>query len=127
MFQYLCFQFFITRRIIWRELGFAQVVAKRPAAHGKERRALNTFGYGKAGNEAPPLFQIGNEVSRCGKEVGHLDATAQVFFQRACKIPFENRLRCCPLPAFDKGAEEVVMVRIDQRIALALSNVLFGR
>ena len=108
-------------------MSFAQVVAEGAAADGEDRGTLDSLGDGEAGDEAPPPFQVVNEGFRRRKELMDVDAAADVLFQRAVDVPFEDGFRCRPLPAFDEGGEEVVVIGIDNWVALAFGDILFVR
>ena len=56
-----------------------------------------------------------------------VDGAADVLFQGAVDVPVEDRFRRSPLPAFDEGGEEVVVVGVDQGVALTLSDILLIR
>ena len=56
-----------------------------------------------------------------------IDAAADVLFQGAVDVPFEDGFRRGPLPAFDEGGEEVVVIGVDNRVALALGDILLVR
>ena len=56
-----------------------------------------------------------------------VDGAADVLFQGAVEVPGKDRFRRSPLPAFDEGGEEVVVIRVDEGVALALGDILFVR
>ena len=73
----------------------------------------------------PPAFEVVDEVLR-RREIffDKSRRAANIFFQCSDGVPFENILRRRLLPALDERAEEEVVVRVAQRVALALVHVL---
>ena len=121
------FHFQVARRVVRCQLGFAQVVAEGAAADGEDRGALDALGDGEAGDEAPPPFQVVDEGFGRREELMDVDGAADVLFQGTVDVPFEDRFWSRPLPAFDEGGEEVIVIGIDDRVALAFGDILFVR
>lgn len=103
------------------------VEAVGAAADGEDWRSLDALGNRHAREEVPPALEVLDEVG-CRREVFRDETrfTAEVRFDRTGLIPFEQVLRRRLLPALDEGAEEEVVVRVLDRVALALVDILGG-
>ncbi len=56
-----------------------------------------------------------------------VDSAADVLFQGPVEVPGKDRFGRSPLPAFDEGGEEVVVIGVDEGVALSLGDILFVR
>lgn len=117
--QQLRFQRDVPVCVVWRELGFSEVVAVGAAGEGDEGRGLDAFSYSEAGKEVPPFFQVLDEILGGGEEGFHGKGRADFFFQCSFGVPAEDVFRRFSLPRFDEAPEEVVVVVIDHGVAEA--------
>ena len=94
------------------------VVAEGTLGERKNRRCLNAFGNSEAGEKLPPAFKVSDEGS--GRGAGFFDCllrAAQLLCERAAYIPAQYVRRRSFVPVFDEGAQQVVVISIDKRVA----------
>ena len=92
-------------------------------ADGEDGRGLDTLGDCHAGIEPPPMFEVGDEI-RCRREIcgDKSRSAADIFFERVFRICPQDVLGETVL--LGKGAEEVVVVRVADGVALSLVDIL---
>ena len=89
------------------------VVAESSLSEGHNRRCLDAFRHGEAGEQLPPTFQVRNQSLRVRTRFGKRSfAAAQFLGQHALLIPAQNVGRGSLVPVFDEGAEYIIMVGI---------------
>ena len=99
----LRFELAIAARVVGAVLGFAVVEAVGAAADGQDRRCLDALGDCHAAEEIPPAFQIRDEIGSRREVLGdEAWRTAEVFFDGASCIPFEDVLGRSFFPALDE-------------------------
>ena len=106
-------------------LRFAVVEAVGAAADSEDRRRLNALGNRHAAKQVPPAFEVSDEILCCW-EVFCDEArfAAEVLFDGIFLIPRQEVFRRRFLPALDERAEQVIVIRVLDRIPFSFVDVL---
>ena len=97
-----------------RILRFAVIKAEGSSTHCQYRRCLNPFGNPHTGIKPPPTFEIADKIADGGKQSRRQTGFAtDIFLQSAVGVPLKQVFGGGALPAFDKRAEQIIVIRID--------------
>ena len=121
MIQQFRFEFAVFPRVVRAVLRFPVIEAIGAAAHSEDGGRLDALGDGHAREEVPPTFEILDERLGSRKIFLHeARGTAEVFLDRSLCIPGQQILRRGLLPALDEGTEEIIVIRLTDRIDISL-------
>ena len=125
MIQQFRFEFTVFSRVVRAVLRFPVIEAIGAAAHSEDGGSLNAFGDSHARKEVPPALEVLDKCLGSGEIFLHeARGAAEIFLDRSLRVPSQQVLRRSLLPALDEGTEEIIVIRITDRIALSLIYVL---
>ena len=121
----LFFHLAIRPGIVGAVLCLSVVEAIGAAADGEDRGGLDARGAGATGEEIPPSLKGGDDGrGRVEVFLHETFFTANLLFQCSFDVPIEDVFGSRFFPTLDEGTEEIVMIGIEQGVALSFIDIL---